>query len=103
MSEELKKKYRVLKAVAISGIVNPGEFVELTEAEATNIGIGEYLEEVVEGQDTGSDNVDEKSHEATGDKGNYANDDEDSDGEKKPDEENGGDAGAGEGTDQAGQ
>ena len=45
MSEE-KKKYRVLKAVAISGIVQRGVIVELTEDEATNIGIGEYLEEV---------------------------------------------------------
>lgn len=48
MSEETKKKYRVLKAVAISGIVQRGVIVELTETEATNIGIGEYLEEVSE-------------------------------------------------------
>jgi hypothetical protein len=46
MSEETKKKYRVLKAVAISGIVQRGVIVELTETEATNVGIGEYLEEV---------------------------------------------------------
>lgn len=48
MSEETKKKYRVLKAVAIAGIVQRGVIVELTETEATNIGIGEYLEEVSE-------------------------------------------------------
>ena len=47
MSEELKK-YRVLRAVAIDGIVSVGSIVELTEAVATNIGIGEYLEEVAE-------------------------------------------------------
>ena len=47
MSEEVKK-YRVLKPVAISGIVQRGAIVELTEAEAENIGIGEYLEEVVD-------------------------------------------------------
>lgn len=49
MSEEVKKQYRALKPVAISGIVQPGETVELTEAEASNIGIGVYLEEVPEG------------------------------------------------------
>ena len=46
MNNELKK-YRVLKAVAINGIVGAGEIVELTETAAANIGIGEYLEEVV--------------------------------------------------------
>ena len=51
MSEETKKKYRVLKAVAISGIVQRGVIVELTETEATNIGIGEYLEEVSDEED----------------------------------------------------
>jgi hypothetical protein len=52
MSEEIKK-YRVLKPVAISGIVQPGAIVELTEAEAANIGIGEYLEEVADKIDYG--------------------------------------------------
>ena len=47
MSEEVKK-YRVLKPVAISGIVQTGSIIELTEAAAENIGIGEYLEEVVD-------------------------------------------------------
>ncbi len=73
MSEEIKKKYRALKAVAISGIVNPGEIVELTEAEATNIGIGTYLEEVVDGSD-GSAAGSETSSAATDGKGEYAND-----------------------------
>ena len=50
MSEELKQ-YRVLKPVAISGIVQPGGIVGLTESEAINIGIGEYLEEVAAPQD----------------------------------------------------
>ena len=47
MAEETRKKYRALKAVAVSGIVDIGGIVELTEAEAENIGIGTYLEEVV--------------------------------------------------------
>ena len=96
MSEELKKKYRVLKAVAISGIVNPGEIVELTEAEATNIGVGEYLEEVVDGQDTDTDGDGEKSGEATGGKGEYADDDEDSDEDEKPEDKKDGDVQDGE-------
>ena len=45
MSEVLKK-YRVLKPVVIAGRVEAGAIVELSEAEAANIGIGEYLEEV---------------------------------------------------------
>ena len=73
MNDELKKKYRVLKAVAISGIVNPGEIVELTEAEATNIGIGEYLEEVTD-QETDAGDSSDKSPDATGNKGEYADD-----------------------------
>lgn len=46
-----KKKYRVLKPVAIDGIVQPGSIVELTEEQAANIGIGEYLEPYIEGQE----------------------------------------------------
>lgn len=46
MSEETKKKYKVLKPVAISGIVDPGDTVELTESEAKNIGISTYLEDL---------------------------------------------------------
>lgn len=45
-----KKEYRVLKPVAISGIVDAGAIVLLTEAEAANIGIGEYLEEVIKAE-----------------------------------------------------
>ena len=43
---EILKKYRVLKAVIISGRVEAGAIVELSEADAKNIGVGEYLEEV---------------------------------------------------------
>lgn len=48
MADETRKKYRALKAVAVSGIVDIGGIVELTESEAENIGIGTYLEEVDE-------------------------------------------------------
>ncbi len=65
MSEETKKKYRVLKAVAISGIVQRGVIVELTETEASNIGIGEYLEEVSD-VETASIESPEATEEAAG-------------------------------------
>lgn len=47
-----KKKYKVLKPVAIDGVVQPGAIVELTEEQAANIGIGEYLELYVEAAPT---------------------------------------------------
>lgn len=70
MSEELKK-YRVLKAVAIDGIVGIGAIVELTEAAAANIGIGEYLEEVVEAK---AEAKPEESQTATASEGSESGD-----------------------------
>ena len=65
MSEELKK-YKVLKAVAISGVRQPGEIVELPLAEAENIGTGEYLEEVTD-ESPKTPEGSEKSNEGDGD------------------------------------
>lgn len=96
MSEETKKKYRVLKAVAISGIVQRGVIVELTESEAANIGIGEYLEEVSD-EETASTEAPEAGDEAAG---AYEKEPEDegSEGEQKtPEGESNGSAEAGTG------
>ncbi len=97
MSEETKNKYRVLKAVAISGIVQRGVIVELTDREATNIGIGEYLEEVSDEEDASIE-----SHEATEEAaGTYEEPEaEDSESEQTPTEESGS-APAGEGSEEA--
>ncbi len=77
MSEEIKK-YRVLKAVAISGIVGVGTIVELTEAAAANIGIGEYLEEVTEEK---SEAKPEESQQATASEGSESTEEKSEEGE----------------------
>lgn len=85
MAKKVVKSYRVLKPIAYGGRVEKGEIVELPEADAENIGIGEYLEEVkIESRD------EVKKDEEPGE---YVEDEEGGEGEETPEE---GEEGSGE-------
>lgn len=82
-----KKRYEVLNPVSMGGgRVERGSIVEVTEAEAVNIGT-DYLKEVGTDTDTGTED---------GEGGKDTGEDAGSEGEYKDDEDGeGGDAGAG--------
>ena len=72
MNDE-KKRFKVLRALAFGGIKDPGDIVEMTLAEAQNIGIGKFLspmdtntnEEVVENKDATVENTETTAENTT--------------------------------------